>query len=280
MYRVSKVLNNNGLIAIDMEDNQEYVLLGKGIGFGKKISQRFEKPENCTLYSLKTDTERGNAGALARTVAPEYLEIADEILGEAEKAFGTIDRRILFTMADHIAFAVDRIRGHEQISNPLTDDIKALFYSEYKVASSLRDILMKRMNVPIDDDEIGYVALHVHSAIMDERVSVAMQMAGVIRECINLIEKETGKKIDVMSLSYNRLMNHIRYMVARIKKGERLKLDMNDYMEIKYPKAFRMATTVCDQLSESLQIRIDEMEIGYLAMHIARVRSDEEDNMQ
>ena len=72
------------------------------------------------MYSLKTDTERGNAGALARTVAPEYLEIADEILGEAEKAFGTIDRRILFTMADHIAFAVDRIRGHEQISNPLT----------------------------------------------------------------------------------------------------------------------------------------------------------------
>ena len=29
MYRVSKVLNNNGIIAIDMEENQEYVLLGK-----------------------------------------------------------------------------------------------------------------------------------------------------------------------------------------------------------------------------------------------------------
>ena len=38
MYRVSRVLNNNGVIAIDMDDNQEYVLLGKGLGFGKKVS--------------------------------------------------------------------------------------------------------------------------------------------------------------------------------------------------------------------------------------------------
>ena len=38
MYRVSKVLNNNGIIAINMEENQEYVLLGKGVGFGKKVS--------------------------------------------------------------------------------------------------------------------------------------------------------------------------------------------------------------------------------------------------
>ena len=37
MYRVSKVLNNNGVIAINMEENIEYVLLGKRIGFGKKI---------------------------------------------------------------------------------------------------------------------------------------------------------------------------------------------------------------------------------------------------
>ena len=46
MYRVSKVLNNNGVIAIDMDENKEYVILGKGVGFGKKVSQRFDKPED------------------------------------------------------------------------------------------------------------------------------------------------------------------------------------------------------------------------------------------
>ena len=38
MYRVSKVLNNNGIIAINMEENQEYVLLGKG-GWIRKEGQ-------------------------------------------------------------------------------------------------------------------------------------------------------------------------------------------------------------------------------------------------
>ena len=88
MYRVSKVLNNNGIIAINMEENQEYVLLGKGVGFGKKVSQRFEAPADCTLYRLAQETERGSAKELAKSVAPEFLEIADEILREAEKTFG------------------------------------------------------------------------------------------------------------------------------------------------------------------------------------------------
>ena len=64
MYRVSKVLNNNGVIAIDMDENKEYVILGKGVGFGKKVSQRFDKPEGCTTYRLEQETERGSAKEL------------------------------------------------------------------------------------------------------------------------------------------------------------------------------------------------------------------------
>ena len=36
MYRVSKVLNNNGVIAINMEENIEYVLLGKSVRGSKR----------------------------------------------------------------------------------------------------------------------------------------------------------------------------------------------------------------------------------------------------
>ena len=36
MYRVIKVLNNNGVLALDMEKKQEVILLGNGVGFGKK----------------------------------------------------------------------------------------------------------------------------------------------------------------------------------------------------------------------------------------------------
>ena len=275
MYRVSKVLNNNGVIAIDMDENKEYVILGKGVGFGKKVSQRFDKPEGCTTYRLEQETERGSAKELVKGIEPEYLEIADAILTESQKVFGdSIDRGILFPLADHISFAVARIRRNEQISNPLTEDIKVLFYSEFKVAEALKTILRERLQIEIDDHEVGYVALHIHSAIGDEKVSVAMQTARAVRECIDMIEKATGKPIDVLSLSYNRLMNHMKYMVARASTGEKLNLDMNEYMLDQYPQAYKVATDICKNLEGCIGHNLDETETGYLAMHIQRVYKD------
>ena len=275
MYRVSKVLNNNGVIAIDMYENKEYVILGKGVGFGKKVSQRFDKPEGCTTYRLEQETERGSAKELVKGIEPEYLEIADAILTESQKVFGdSIDRGILFPLADHISFAVARIRRNEQISNPLTEDIKVLFYSEFKVAETLKTILRERLQIEIDDHEVGYVALHIHSAIGDEKVSVAMQTARAVRECIDMIEKATGKPIDVLSLSYNRLMNHMKYMVARASTGEKLNLDMNEYMLDQYPQAYKVATDICKNLEGCIGHNLDETETGYLAMHIQRVYKD------
>lgn len=280
MYRVRKALNHNTLIAISMENNQEYLVIGKGIGFGKKVSERFEIPENieCSVYSLQEQTERGKAMELIKGIEPVYLEIAGKVLAKSEEVFGKIDKRILFPMADHIAFAVQRIRANEQISNPLTDDIRALFHMEYKTAECVKDILWEMLQVEIDEHEIGYIALHIHSAIEDENVALSMQIAMAVRECIRMIEEETGQTIDVMSLSYNRLMNHIRYMVARSIKGEKLKLNMNDYMSVKFPKSFWMATEVCKQLEKQLHRNspLDEVEIGYLAMHIERVLMDKE----
>ena len=280
MYRVRKALNHNTLIAISMENNQEYLVIGKGIGFGKKVSERFEIPENieCSVYSLQEQTERGKAMELIKGIEPVYLEIAGKVLAKSEEVFGKIDKRILFPMADHIAFAVQRIRANEQISNPLTDDIRTLFHMEYKTAECVKDILWEMLQVEIDEHEMGYIALHIHSAIEDENVALSMQIAMAVRECIRMIEEETGQTIDVMSLSYNRLMNHIRYMVARSIKGEKLKLNMNDYMSVKFPKSFWMATEVCKQLEKQLHRTspLDEVEVGYLAMHIERVLMDKE----
>ena len=104
---------------------------------------------------------------------------------------------------------------------------------------------------------------------------MAMQMARAVRECVKILEQETGKQIDVRSLSYNRLMNHIRYMVARALSGEKLKVNMNDYISIRFPKAFDMASQVCGEMMKNLKICLDDVEVGYLAMHLERVMDTE-----
>ena len=199
------------------------------------------------------------------------------VLDEAEKVFGQIDRNILFPLADHISYAVERIRRNETISNPLTEDIRVLFHMEYKVASCVIPLLESHFGISISEDEVGYITLHVHSAIDDEKVSDAMQTARAVRECIRIVEESMGKKIDVMTLSYNRLMNHVRYMIVRALEGEKLKLSLNDYMQVKYPEEFALAAKICDEIGQMIKSPLKDVEIGYLAMHICRVTSGELD---
>lgn len=58
--------------------------------------------------------------------------------------------------------------------------------------------------------------------------------------------------------------------------GEKLKLNMNDYMSTKFPEAYELAAQVCKHLETYLRKPLDESEIGYLAMHIERVAAQEE----
>lgn len=277
MYRVKKALNHNAVITIGTKDNQEYLILGKGIGFGKKVTEHIDAREGDSVYSLKDITERGDAGEIAKSVSPECLEIANQVILEAEKMFGKIDKSVLFPMADHIEYAVKRMKNNEQISNPLTEDIRVLFHMEYKAAQCIEPLLKEKLGVQIDADEIGYVALHIHSAIENQKVSQAMYIAQAVRECISMVESETGKKINVMSFSYNRLMNHVKYMIARVLNDEKIKLNMNDYMEVKFPKEFEIARVICDKVGKNLKRQMDDAEVGYLAMHIERVTSGELD---
>lgn len=48
-----------------------------------------------------------------------------------------------------------------------------------------------------------------------------MEMAAAVRKCATFfIEEKIGKHIDVTTMAYNRLMNHIRHMVSRAATGE------------------------------------------------------------
>ena len=276
-YRITKILNHNSFMGIESKNNQECLIMGKGVAFGKKVGQTVSITGDARVYSLKELTDRGEAREIIKSVSPLCLELANEVLNQAEEEFGKVDRSILFTMADHLDFAVRRIQNGEQISNPLTDDIRIMFYKEYKVAGCIRDLLKEKLGIRIDEHEIGYIALHVHAAIVDENVSQAMEIARTVRECICMVEEETGKSIDVMSLSYNRLMNHVRYMVARAIHGEKLKMSLNDYMSVKFPGPYMTAEKICRKMEKSLKLPIPDIEIGYLAMHLERMMDREEE---
>ena len=114
------------------------------------------------------------------------------------------------------------------------------------MASVIRELLWKMDAIYVPDDEIGYAALHVHSAVGGvKKFPVPCKLPELFGRCITIIEKDLGRKINVKTLSYNRLMNHIKYMAARALTGETLKLDINSYARQEFPRAYEIAVMVC-----------------------------------
>ena len=96
-------------------------------------------------------------------------------------------------MPTHLAFAVARVRDGNALSNPLTEDIRALFPQEFEVAKCGVDDLGERLGIGLGDDEVGLIALHVHSSLDAVHVSQAMQVAQLTRACIDAVERITGR---------------------------------------------------------------------------------------
>ncbi|MGN0482877.1 MAG: PRD domain-containing protein [Lachnospiraceae bacterium] len=278
MYQITKVLNHNAVLAVSDRSRKERLIMGKGVGFGRKKDDQIEKQKDWNSYALTKEQMDSTEGAseMVEAIDPVYFEISDRILDRASEEFGPIDRSVLFPLAEHMAYATKRIKNGEEIQNPLTQDIRLLLYKEFKVASVAAELLQKAKQVTISEDEIGFIALHVHSAIENGTDTKVMEIARTVRTCITLIEQDTNRQIDTLTVSYNLLMNHIKYMVARALNHEDLKFDMNHFIQQNMPKAFQTAKTVWEYLEKQLGMPLHENEIGYLAIHIARVYEQDE----
>lgn len=267
-YEIIGTLNNNSVVAKD-EHNKEVILLGKGIGFKKKKGDIVDnKLKNIKSYSL----DKKKSTDVLQGVDPIFLEIANEIIRYAEKEFGDIDTNILLPLADHIAFSIDRIKNDMVISNPLTSDIKLLFADEYEVAKKARKIIKRRLGYEITDDEIGYISLHIHAALSSQPPARSLQVASIIHQTVTYEEETFHITIDENSVAYIRLVNHIKFLMVRLDRQEDVHVSMTDYTKEKFPESYAVACRVADYIEKLIREKISEDEIGYLAIHIERIR--------
>ena len=275
MYRIIKVLNNNGILVYHNETGRELILMGNGVGFGKKPTQQIEDMPGAKVYSLVTRQKQQSVLKVVNGIQPGFIEAAGRIIEEAEKVFSEVNHEILLPMADHIALAAKRAKENRQIPNPFTPDIRVLFSKEYTVAMRGRDIIREMMGYEISDDEVGFLTLHIHAGLSDEQVSVTLDTTSIINEGIRMIEKGFSRKLQEDSLAYTRLMSHLYYMVARTRNGESTKVDFNDFIFTNYPETGRVAEMVCSYMGNELKKPVAKEEIGFLAIHIQRVISPE-----
>lgn len=273
MYRVIKVLNNNGVLVYDMKREEEAILLGSGIGFGKRVNERFERDENTKRYAIVDREEKKRTGRQVLSgMDPAFLELAGKIVELAGQELGTLNPNILIPLADHIAVAVERMQNGIHLKNPFHKDIHILYPEEYQIALSAREMITSATGYLLLDDEVGYIALHIRAGRMDEKLEESFQMVTLMKLVIGMIEEEMKIKLDPHSFMFERFTAHLRYLLVRIRDQEPVTLDMDEYARTQFPASYRLAGKVCARIGEELDRPVPREAIGHLAIHMERLR--------
>lgn len=273
MNKIIKILNHNAILVHDQVDNQTLLIMHTGIGFGRKINDFIVVGEMDQIYHIQDFSMSSKDQSILKKMNPLYLEISHDLLSLYQSEFGSLDEGKLIPLADHIGFAIERIKSDITISNPFSNEIRLLYPQEWAIARQAREIIFNKLAVLINDDEIGYITLHLHASqeiSKDHGFIVAM----IVNKSIRQIESQYNIIVDMNSLSYSRLMIHMKFMIARLNEDEILTLDMEDYTKASIPTAYEVAKNIVDSMSEALGKNVPEIEIGYLAMHMDRILAD------
>ncbi|WLR43170.1 transcription antiterminator [Bacillus carboniphilus] len=272
---VKKVLNNNVIIA-EHQLLSEVVLIGKGIGFGKKKDDLIADEAIEKMFVLKNKQQQEQYKLLLPFVDEEMIEVIYDIITYISvKMSLPLNDHIHISLTDHISFAIKRLQKGMDIKNPFLKETKLLYPKEYEVATDVVELLNERLNIYLPEGEIGFIALHIHSATSNTTISEINQFSQLINKLIVVIEDSMGISIDRNSIHYSRLIRHLRYTIDRVKNGETVEepKKLKSLLKEEYPLCYNTAWKMVKVLEKSLQLNVFDAEVVYLTMHLYRINN-------
>lgn len=274
-FTIKKVLNNNVLIAID-NDKSEVVLIGRGIGFGKKSEEAIFREKVEKLFVLNDPAEQEQYKQLVSTLDEETLKVLISVVEIIqERANMLLNEHIHVALTDHLIFAVGRMRRGMAIRNPFLLETKALYPDEYKIAEEVTAMVNKKLTVALPEGEIGFIALHIHSALVNKNVRDVTKYSELIIQLVKMIEAQFNMKIDKSSIDYMRLIRHLHFTIERVVRGEKVaepeKITL--LLKTEYPGCYNLAWKLIKIMQQTLKKDVYEAEAVYLTLHLQRIQA-------
>ncbi|OTN90353.1 BigG family transcription antiterminator [Enterococcus sp. 7E2_DIV0204] len=273
--KIKKVLNQNAVLVIDKE--QEKVAVGKGVGFNKKKNDLLSPQQVERMFVMEPEGLK-KLQVLLSQIDEKYFFVTEEIIAHAETILGEkLNEHINIGLSDHIAFAAENIQNNIIVRNKLLNEIEILYTEEFSIAQWAVDYLTQTLEIPFSYDEAGYIAIHIHSARSGRTDnSKSIREVTIVSEIIHLIEQELGINIhdEKMSLSYSRLVNHLRLFIHRFQQSQYAVLDdeILDVVRKKYAESYEISKKVQVLLMRNFHYQVPNEELGYLAIHIERLK--------
>lgn len=275
--KVIQNINNNVAICLDSK-GIEVVAIGKGIGFGKppyevelaKIQKVFYGVEERYISMLNEISE-------------EVVDVATKIVNRAAgKLSYPIGTNVIFTLADHIHFAIKRDREKMNVNLPILHDIQHMFEEEVEIGEYAVKLIRRDLGINLPESEECYIALHIiNSKTKTTNETKEQQDEEIIDHITNIVERSFSILINRRDSIYSRFVSHMHYLLMRSKKKEIIESEnsrlFNSLVET-YPETFLCTQKISDYFFEKLQITLSDEEKMYLMIHINRLCTREDCN--
>ncbi|MCR4952265.1 MAG: BglG family transcription antiterminator [Solobacterium sp.] len=206
--------------------------------------------------------------------ADEEFVMVREILYDTLKKYN-------FSMADnsfrnliiHILIAMNRIiDGTYIVSQPLTDSTELKEKKEWVIAEDLYDQLSRKTGLKFPESEIGYVTIHLLGKKMIESENEMILypdtlniLSGIMKQIAARYSYDFSGDFEL----FGALAMHMEPLMERARYGLHISNPLQETISRENPVAFDIAVMAADALKERTGLKIDDNEIGYLAMHFA-----------
>lgn len=270
-YKIIKSFNNN--VVLCTKNRLQYILIGKGIGFGVKPNQiikdidRIEKE-----FSFVDKKNKENFKNLSDEIDNCIIGITEEAIAViSEKLGGKLNEKIHITLLDHISFAVERYKNNVSFNNPFLDEMKFLYKEPFGIAEEVLKIINEKLDIELPVDEAGFIAMHIHAAMNNINLSKATLNTTIIMSMVDFIEEKFEEEIEKESVEYIRLVTHLRFAIDRAQKNIEVKNIILGSIKENYVKSFDVSKQLSKFIKQQYNIIFSEEEMGYIAVHLQTI---------
>ena len=128
---IQKVINNNVISAYD-ENQQEVVIMGKGIGFKAHTGDAIDESRVEKVFLIENEKLSRQFHEILENIPLEHMQLTSDIITYAKKNLNVqLNQSIYITLTDHINFAIQRQVQGIQLKNALLWEIKKFYHREY-----------------------------------------------------------------------------------------------------------------------------------------------------
>ena len=229
---VRRVLNNNVVDGLD-DSLQEVIVFGKGLGFNSKPGELIDESMIEKVFRLDDAAASRHFASIVGSIPADILSATADLVTRAREELRVkISDSLYASLADHLSFAVARVKEGGDFTIPLAVEVRRFYPTEYAFAKSAVLELNTKLNIELPTDEAISIALHIINAQVGGAADSASRLMELTHSILDIVRLHFGLAYDDDSPAHLRFVTHLRFFAQRVLLGETVQRDDAELLRI------------------------------------------------